>query len=566
MRRIIFICTICISSITFFDCYSQISTNGLLAKFDFNLSLKDSLFSNLAGSNSGVSFSVDRNGKLNSCLEFNSSSDKILYSITDTSKLYLPKYSHLSISFWIKPNFPALSINDRIIGFFENDGIPSIEIIRTTTGNNLLFNMYYQYNQSYTLKSFDTISGSNWSHIVVTYDTILNKTKMFINKILIDSSSMDLHIPKNLQYGMILGNNSVNNWGYSGKFDDLRIYNRVITMDEINFLYNETLAGCTISSLYNTTISSPCSRPDCLIASFDFNGNANDSEISKLIATVSGAILTTDRFEIPNSAYEFDSNSDRISFSIEDTSSLYLPKYSQISISLWYKANYPALADNDRILSFTNDINGRIPALEIHRTTVGNNLQFNNYVAYLTSRNIKSVTTITNSEWTHLVLMYDTINNISEIVINGKSEIKGNFDLSIPTKLKNNGFIIGNNAVNNWGFNGKIDDIKIYNKILTSCEILELQNVKKEVVTLIETNPKNNEKLFLAPNPGSGFIEIQNINEKLIAVSLINLQGVIYSTKFFENHLDVSEIPKGLYFVKIETITGRIIFLKLVID
>ena len=50
----------------------------------------------------------------------------------------------------------------------------------------------------------------------------------------------------------------------------------------------------------------------CLVASYNFSGNANDDSGNSLHGTVVGATLTTDRYSNPNSAYRFNGTSDYI--------------------------------------------------------------------------------------------------------------------------------------------------------------------------------------------------------------------------------------------------------------
>lgn len=71
---------------------------------------------------------------------------------------------------------------------------------------------------------------------------------------------------------------------------------------------------------------------DGLVAAYTFDGNANDVSGNNHEATVSGATLATDRFDVANRAYAFDGVDDYIdTFASHD--------YLNRSISLWFKAN-----------------------------------------------------------------------------------------------------------------------------------------------------------------------------------------------------------------------------------
>ncbi|HYG15824.1 MAG TPA: hypothetical protein VEC12_08735, partial [Bacteroidia bacterium] len=68
-----------------------------------------------------------------------------------------------------------------------------------------------------------------------------------------------------------------------------------------------------------------------LVAYYPFTGNAGDSSGTGNHGSVNGAILTTDRFGNPNSAYQFDGSNDYIE--IADHSSLDVA--DSFSITLW---------------------------------------------------------------------------------------------------------------------------------------------------------------------------------------------------------------------------------------
>src|SRR5689334_15934420 len=81
-------------------------------------------------------------------------------------------------------------------------------------------------------------------------------------------------------------------------------------------------------------ITSVCiSKAQVLVASYPFNGNANDATGNGHNATVNGPVLTTDRFGNANSAYLFDGIDD---FMDADASGL--PTGNR-TVSLWFNAD-----------------------------------------------------------------------------------------------------------------------------------------------------------------------------------------------------------------------------------
>jgi hypothetical protein len=68
-----------------------------------------------------------------------------------------------------------------------------------------------------------------------------------------------------------------------------------------------------------------------LVASYPFNGNADDESGNGNHGTVLGTVLTTDRFGNENSAYEFDGSSTYITIPTSESLESLTTKFSQIA-------------------------------------------------------------------------------------------------------------------------------------------------------------------------------------------------------------------------------------------
>lgn len=223
-----------------------------------------------------------------------------------------------------------------------------------------------------------------------------------------------------------------------------------------------------------------------LIAAFYFSGNANDS-ISGINGTVRGASLATDRFGNAFAAYCFDGENDYIT--LGTSSDL---KQRTMSISLWIKMN-----------GYTSN-NLNYPGMSFIATRVKNSVEY--YEAYTLSfykENKRISASVTSSmhdqvssisknsieidKWYHLVYMFDT--DTTHLYVNGKLQQK-NLKGFVSNYLMTDSVVLG--YVGNqmpdtfkyrnfsW-FNGCLDDLKFYNRILNPHEILQLYN---------EVNPK----------------------------------------------------------------------------
>ena len=68
----------------------------------------------------------------------------------------------------------------------------------------------------------------------------------------------------------------------------------------------------SLAMILATSGTSIADLEDGLVVHYPFNGNANDESGNRNDGTVYGAALSTDRFGVPNSAYDLDGQDDYI--------------------------------------------------------------------------------------------------------------------------------------------------------------------------------------------------------------------------------------------------------------
>ncbi len=95
-------------------------------------------------------------------------------------------------------------------------------------------------------------------------------------------------------------------------------------------------------------------------------------------------------------------------------------------------------------------------------------------------QNKTSISSIPYNKWTHVAMTYDFNNNKIKFYINGK--LDSEHALTKNVKFTNNKITIGqwaNSYLDNYVFNGSIDDVKIYNRALSAEEIKLQYDVAK---------------------------------------------------------------------------------------
>ncbi len=212
---------------------------------------------------------------------------------------------------------------------------------------------------------------------------------------------------------------------------------------------------------------------DSLVGWWPFNGNANDESGNGNNGTVTGAVISTDK-NGSNSCYSFDGFGDYIDCG--GNSKLKITE--SLTLSMWFNSNNFSY-DHGLISNYENgggfdlvtSSNNSIPPLD--------KIRWMDQGGFLFSNSIKT------NVWYHLTVVFDSKNSKKHIYLDGKLIASS---ASTVTKLKstNSNFYIGSHQplnVNYWSWNGKLDDVAIWNRALDSNEIKGLFNSCSKKIT-----------------------------------------------------------------------------------
>ena len=219
-----------------------------------------------------------------------------------------------------------------------------------------------------------------------------------------------------------------------------------------------------------------------LVAYYPFNGNANDESGNGNNGTVNGATLTTDRFGNANSAYSFGINNANIQIPNSVLNSL-----AQSTISAWvyWDGNTPSIImakqhngyDSYCIfgIGMYSSADGQPTIGETGRVY----FRAKNYSELLTSSAL-----LEKGKWTHLLV---TLGQDAKLFINGSfDKVATGSNFSIPTDLSSTSSNLGAwfwEGKYKGAMNGKLDDIRIYNRALSEAEVKTLYDSEKPPVS-----------------------------------------------------------------------------------
>lgn len=204
-----------------------------------------------------------------------------------------------------------------------------------------------------------------------------------------------------------------------------------------------------------------------LIGFYPFSGNSNDQSGNGNNAINNGAILTTDRCGRSNSAYYFNGVSDYIYLG---SNQKFTPDYT--TISCWF-----------------NTTNSTMPMALVRWRSYGYGLAFNNpndpssnglyfncYTSSSTCYTLKNNVNYSDGMWHLAVFAFD--GKTAKLYIDNKLIASDNKYPDSPIYYASGALAFGRDGDNpSFFFQGKLDDIGIYNRALTETEIASLYDL-----------------------------------------------------------------------------------------
>lgn len=235
-----------------------------------------------------------------------------------------------------------------------------------------------------------------------------------------------------------------------------------------------------------------------LVAWYPFNGNANDESGKGNNGVVSGATLTTDRFNAQNMSYRFRGFGFRDHIRIPFSASL--SNQGSFSFSLFFLLENGALMNGNgsqggslqsgAILTREGDGIGTSPGFFSEVKILNGQVRTGYYFSEgcCTARTYQeritefTVPSISLNNWVHLAVTVSTTEY--KIFINGELKLTKplNSNLNVMNNLDYYIGIFGSGRANlpTWyPFLGKIDDVAIYNRILTPEEVAKIFKEEK---------------------------------------------------------------------------------------
>lgn len=297
-------------------------------------------------------------------------------------------------------------------------------------------------------------------------------------------------------------------------------------------------------------------------AYYPFDGNANDSSGNGNHGTEVGVNLANDRNSNANSAYFFDGQDHYInvpaSSSVQPQNAISVAAWVNTSDKDWWnfavckRLNLAVEPGNSYFLGAT----GAVPGGSTWQWSISD---------ATTQHFLVSNTLVEDSVWLHLVGTFD--GDTLKLHLNGQnigSKVISHATISYSTLSLRLGLGIPTSSGSKTSWNGYMDEIRIYDRELTSDEIKYLYNPSllstgKLVAEKIEVkafpNPANN-RVFLSSETardvlGKSEITISDVTGKQVIKTVNSTEGI-----------DISGLKPGVYFIQVASFNSALKFIK----
>lgn len=453
---------------------SYIVQDSLVAWYPFNGNANDETGNGNNGIVYGAILTADKDGNENSAYSFDGVDDYI--EIVNYSEHFERIEEEITISSWFLDKKEGSSTIVARRNFTSNPTGERHHFQLGVIGDNQL--LYSSYNNTDLTKyniqprtAEKIFSDSVWNHIAITFSVLdSSKFKMYLNGKIIHDEKFPGQMLSPNQHWINIGRTHRSGGQpfsneFNGKIDEVAIWNRALSDNEIRNIYYEG----------NPPVIPSYIPQDSLVAWYPFNGNASDESGNGNNGTVNGATLTTDKDGNENNAYSFDGVDDYIDVGNGES----LNPTDSIAIQVWI---YPKSYENNKhVISKGSHTNLFYRAYSIH-SPYEDSLWTSFITVDNTELTVKSNTIAELNKWTHLLLQFD--GQFIEFYINGildKRITANNGGTGKINLVQNEPLYFGSHKPSNvdYYFDGKINDIAIWRRTLMDKEIQGLYDQGK---------------------------------------------------------------------------------------
>jgi hypothetical protein len=245
--------------------------------------------------------------------------------------------------------------------------------------------------------------------------------------------------------------------------------------------FRNSLLALVIISFLSLIFFSQNARADLnsgLAAYYDFDGNADDKSGNENHAAVYGATAANDQGNNPANAYDFDGTDDYVSAPHDTTLNL---GTGDFSVCFWIKPH--------NVSGYKYIVDKRGPTyigFLVYMAGDGASFQIaDNVNGY---QNFDTGYHYTANAWTHICYTVDRDSSTGgKLYVNGTQNQTFN-PTGRPDSISNSApLLIGGGPNSAYDFDGLLDEVRIYNRAITSTEAADIYNLTAQAVRYVDT-------------------------------------------------------------------------------
>ncbi len=390
--------------------------------------------------------------------------DNTAFQTDGSTKATMPAIGNwgdsLTISYWFKAEFDG-TVQQHLSSRNGTSGATMINLfINATSDQKIRFRMATNGSGNSEVTTMNSYLDNEWNHVVCELDVPGQGIKIILNGA--ETTTGYPVTPRYLNETIGIGN-----WGNPfvgaglglvGKIDDVRIYNRVLTSDEVVELGDITHFDMSMDH--------------GLIRHYPLNGNANDQSVNNEHGSVHGS-SSTERYSIADQCY---------SSVAADGDNITVPTIGDwednLIISFWFKPDGIDQAITSSAVCYSRNTNSSNYMNFYTRINHSDSTLLFTVSSWDGHGNLYSSNQIITDDWNHVVIYHDGLHDTMGMFLNG---ITTTMEWYNEPKYKTTDIGFGNfnddvSPTAN-GFSGKVDEIRFYSHQLNPETMEELGDV-----------------------------------------------------------------------------------------
>jgi hypothetical protein len=223
---------------------SYVPSNGLVGWWPFNGNANDESGTGNNGTVNGATLTTDRFGSINQAYNFVNS------SIVVNNPTGLPTgNAPYTLSCWFN-NFNNDNGSMIFYGDYQQNQANGLRLAENYCNNSVgmpygVVNNWFFNDCGYCTNDSMEIKRNFWNHVLISYDG--NERKLYLNnqlKASLINNNLNIVNTSSILFGLV---NNSSGYNFHGKLDDIGIWDRALTPQEVNSVYNGNLCFQTIT-------------------------------------------------------------------------------------------------------------------------------------------------------------------------------------------------------------------------------------------------------------------------------------------------------------------------------